>query len=184
MQFANVMVRLGGHLGNTVPRYQVSAAEIAVLRAIHGPDSVYDVDPVDASDVDDSRKLKNRDELQRIREAYAGPNSTILVNQLFPGISARVPETIDELGLDESHFKAETRAKPRSAGPTAAARAAAAVEADDEHTAPKPRGRAAKAAAKADEATAEAEQAGVARVQNAEAVEDGVADMPDSGLLG
>lgn len=177
MQTANIMVRLGGHMGNTVPRYQVTAAEIAVLRAIHGPDSIYDVEPSD--DV----TVKNRDELQRIREFYAGPNTTRLLNELYPGIAARVPETLDELDLDESAYKAEKRVAPKP--PTSAARAAATVDADDdERPAPKPRGKAAKAAAKADEANTEAEQAGVARVQNAEAVEDEIADMPDSGLLG
>lgn len=178
MQTANIMVRLGGHVGNTVPRYQVTAAEIAVLRAIHGPDSIYDVEP------SDDKNVKNRDELIRIKEAYAGPNTTRLVESLYPGIAARVPETLDELDLDESFYKAETRVAPKPA--TASARAAAEVDPDaDEQPAPKkPRGKAAKAAAKADAATTEAEQAGVARVQNQDAIDDGVADMPDSGLLG
>jgi hypothetical protein len=177
MQTANVLVRLGGHLGNTVPRYQVTAAEIAVLRAIHGPDSVYDVDPAD--DVD----IRNRDELQRIREFYAGPNSGPVVERLYPGIGARVPETLDELDLDDTFYKAATRVQPRPAN--AAARAAALTDEPDENAKPakKPRGKAAKDA-KADAAVAEAEQAGVARVQNKGTIDDGIGDMPDSGLLG
>ena len=111
MQTANVMVAIGGGRDNTVPKYDVTAAEIAVLIALHGPGSVFDIEPQD--DVERT----NREELGRLRAEYGGAkdgDGNRVVDLLYPGAAARVLEDIDELEIDESFFKAEKRvsAKP------------------------------------------------------------------------
>jgi hypothetical protein len=107
MQLANCLVAVGGDVGNTVPKYDVTAAEIAVLRAIHGEHAVIDIEP--------TRDIQrgNGEELGRIRANYGNARDTennSIVNMLFPGAAARVFQTIDELGIPEEFFKPTSRA--------------------------------------------------------------------------
>lgn len=114
MQLAHCWVALGGDTGNTVPKFDVTPAEIAVLQAIHGSDAVFDIVPVN----DTNRS--NREERSRLLAFYgkpAGSREVSAVDALFPGMSARLPETFEELELDESFFKATERATA-SSGPT------------------------------------------------------------------
>lgn len=107
MQMLNAIVAIGGDLGNTVPKYDVTPAEIAVLRAIHGEGAVFDIEPVR------EEKRSNGFELDRLRRIYGGARDTennIIVNVLFPGAAARVFDTLDDLGLDESFMKPTARA--------------------------------------------------------------------------
>ena len=108
MQLANILLRLAGDTGNTVPKYDVTPSEIAVLRHIHGDEAVIDVEPT--GDV----KRTSRAERERLSERYGriGPNGTFVsraVDDLFPGVATRVFEDLDELGLPEEFFKAEKR---------------------------------------------------------------------------
>ncbi|WP_176074325.1 hypothetical protein [Brucella intermedia] len=53
MQTYSARVRLSGSLFNEVPKAELTAAEITVLRRLHGPDSVVEIKPgkhVDRSD--------------------------------------------------------------------------------------------------------------------------------------
>lgn len=113
MQTATVFVALGGDTGNTVPKSGVTPGEIAILRAIHGNDAVFDIEP--GADVERS----NREEIERLRLIYRTSKvlgtDTLAVNALFPGVGARVPLDFDDLGLDDTLYKAETRAKPKAA---------------------------------------------------------------------
>jgi hypothetical protein len=123
MQTANIMLSLNA--GNDVPKRGVSAAEIAVLIAIHGDDAVKEVEPTGASDTIDidgnTVKWTNRVELDRLRRRYGrakdGEDKAI-VDNLFPGAAARVFETLDELNLPESFYKATARHKPEAAAPS------------------------------------------------------------------
>jgi hypothetical protein len=127
MQIANILLSLGGDHGNTVPKFAVTAAEISVLRAIHGDESVKDVEPV--GDV----KRSHRDERARLLNIYGGAKTADhkpIVEGMFPGIAARVFESLHELDLPESFFKAVGHLKanaeqawpsaPREDGPTIA----------------------------------------------------------------
>ncbi|MDI1263862.1 MAG: hypothetical protein PS018_11455 [bacterium] len=129
MQIANIMLSLGGDNGNTIPKFAVTAAEIAVLRAIHGDESVNDIEPI--GDV----KRSNREERARLGAIYGGakvPNTqTPIVETMFPGVAARVFETLDELELDDSFFKATGRLSAKSPSP-AVAEAPAEIEAQTE----------------------------------------------------
>ncbi len=106
MEIANVLVSLGGDPGNTVPKYNVTAAEIGVLLAIHGNDAVNEIEPVGEI------KRRHPEERGRLLAIYGGaknPNQTPIVATMFPGVAARVFETLSELGLDDSMFKATGR---------------------------------------------------------------------------
>lgn len=114
MQTATVMLALAGDPGNTIPKFDVTPAEVAVLRLIHGDDAVHDINP--SEDVERT----NRAELARLREIYrkpAGSHEPSAVDALFPGAAARVFENFDELELDESFYKADRRVKPKAAAP-------------------------------------------------------------------
>ena len=141
MQTANIMVHLGGDSGTIVPKYKVTPSEIAILIAIHGPASVTDVEPLDAvaQSTTGEGKRTDREEMERLAEIYGrtkinGPDGEIgVMRALFPGAGSRAIQTLEELNLDESFYKAETRAKPKAAPVEKKTRAAKAeAPADDE----------------------------------------------------
>jgi hypothetical protein len=125
MQIANVMVAIGGDSGNTVPKVGVTAAEIAVLRSIHGEEAVFDIEPAG------SIERGNREERQRLVETYPARDgeNKLIVEQLFPGAAARVFVAIDELALPEEFFKASARVAAEPAPKKAAGRKSAAAKA-------------------------------------------------------
>jgi hypothetical protein len=118
MKLANCMVALGGDMGNTVLKYGTTAAEIAVLRAIHGDDAVFDVEPTAADALnEDGRPRTNRQELARLKLVYArDPNGqpARIIAGMFPGAAARVHEGFDELELPEEFFKASGRVQTKA----------------------------------------------------------------------
>lgn len=113
MQTAKVLVAVGGDAGNTVPKI-VTAAEIPVLQGIHGDEAVRDIDPLDDVALNDNGKPRsNREELLRLRGIYGGARdgeNHRIVDVIYPGAGARLPETIAELDLPEMFFKATSRA--------------------------------------------------------------------------
>lgn len=113
MHTANILLSLGGDNGNVVPKYNITAAEIAVLRHIHGEEAVQDIEP--AADINRTSRV----ERQRLVEAYGrridGRFASPAVDALFPGAAARVFETLDELDLPDEFYKAERRVKSRTA---------------------------------------------------------------------
>lgn len=147
MQTANVMVALGGDKGTTVPKYGVTISEIAVLQAIHGNDSVFDIEPT--GDVERS----SREEIARLHDTYSRPSVNGkpegAVADLFPGIAARAFRNWDEIEIDAEFFKplsraaapvaepeAEKPAKPAKRGKKAAAEPVADADADESEDAP------------------------------------------------
>lgn len=107
MHIANVMVALAGDQKNVVPKTRVTAAEIAVLQAIHGNDAITEVEPL--GDI----KRTNREERERLFIIYGKAkdhDDRAIVTQMFPGVAARVHETLDELELAPEQFKAIKRA--------------------------------------------------------------------------
>lgn len=172
METANILLALSGDTGNTVPKHGVTAAEVAVLRVIHGEDSVSDIEIIGTAE-DDGKARTHRAERARLSERYGRQNegrwSSPAVEMLFPGAAARVFETFDELDLPEELFKAER--------PTRATRVSRAAE--EPAPAEKPaKGKKGKKGAKAAEPAPELEAA------DAEADEDdGIGDMPDKDMF-
>lgn len=107
LQTANVVLALGGDTRNTVPKYGVTAAEIAVLRLIHGEAAVFDIEPTG------SVSRTDRQEIGRLSEIYGRQEGdrriAPAVAELFPGAAARVFYTLDDLELPEDLFIATAR---------------------------------------------------------------------------
>ena len=64
MQLARILLALGGDAGNTVPKTGITPSEIAVLRIIHGEESVKEIEPYGQVD------RTSRQERQRLVELY------------------------------------------------------------------------------------------------------------------
>lgn len=168
MQTANILLALGGDAGNTVPKRGVTAAEIAVLLAIHGNESVTEIEPVGTV------ARASREERHRLMLTYPARDhdDKSIVEGLFPGVAARVFDTIDELGIDESFFKATGRV---TADP---------LDHDGDGKKGGVKGRKPKAK-KADETAAEQDEVEAAEGiapgddEEADAASDGVGDMPE-----
>ena len=122
MQTANIMLAIGGDRGNTVPKYAISVAEIALLRAIHGEDAVFDVEPLETPAMDEGVVVSNRAELNRLRHVYDAKDAegNRVVDQVYPGAAARVFETLDEIGMPDEYFKPTERTAPIKAAASAA----------------------------------------------------------------
>lgn len=106
MQTANVMVALSGDQNNTVPKYNVTPGEIALLEAIHGRGAVSDIQPSEPV------ATTNRAERERLRLVYGQArdnNGGYIFEILFPGVAARVHERFDELDLEPGQFAAINR---------------------------------------------------------------------------
>ncbi|GAA4169072.1 hypothetical protein [Shinella granuli] len=124
MQTANVMLAIGGDAKNTVPKYGVTAAEVAVLRYIHGEDAVFDIE------VTGSVERTHRQEIGRLTEVYGRQEGERRVSpavaDLYPGAAARVFETFDELEIPDDLYAAAGRkvaapVKPKKEAPAPAA---------------------------------------------------------------
>lgn len=110
MELANVMLALSGDRANTVPKYAVTPAEIAVLCAIHGTDAVFDIEPAGTLDTPRSAR-EERDRLVALYPAKDEDNREIVL-VVYPGVSPIVHTELADLGLDESLFKAVQHAEP------------------------------------------------------------------------
>lgn len=106
MQLLNCLLALGGDQRNTVPKVRITTAEAHVLRAIHGDDSVHDVEPLD-EEVD----IKPREEISRLAEKYVGKDEDgrPIVGVVFAGGGAGMPMTVADLDLPEAAFKVVSR---------------------------------------------------------------------------
>lgn len=103
-EVADCHIALGGDIMNTVPKSGVTAAEIAVLQAIHGSDAVHEVK------ITGTIERSQRVERERLKTTYgnARDNAGVAhVERLYPGAAARVFEDFDELGLDDAQYAVE-----------------------------------------------------------------------------
>ena len=112
MELANIMLALGNDRGNTIPKYDVTPAEIVVLLRIHGEDAVFDIEPTGETAVERG----SREERARLLEAYrAVDGSEPVVMQVYPGQMPVLHTQIADLGLPETFFKATARVQPAKA---------------------------------------------------------------------
>jgi hypothetical protein len=182
MQIANVVVAIGGDAGNQVPKFNVTAAEIAVLNAIHGDGAVTDILPTGKI------TRSHRDERARLMAIYGrmqDGKDISPVSQLFPGAAARVFEDLHELDLPEEMFKAKERVTSDAPAPTAPVRATSAAE--------RKAARAAAAKAENDAATKQSVEtkqpvetnaaAATEVVEDDGAEADGIEEMDDKSVL-
>lgn len=104
MQTASILLSLSGERDNQIPKYNVTPAEAMLLRALHGDEAVTEIDIVGANET------TSRAERGRLFAFYSRPNPRggrmcPELDALFPGSAARLPDTFDEIELDESFFK-------------------------------------------------------------------------------
>lgn len=71
MKLYDCNLRLGGSLNNVVPKTACTAAEIEVLRALHGKDAVIDIAPGNPK----ADKRTSPQERARLKRIYADPQS-------------------------------------------------------------------------------------------------------------
>lgn len=116
METANILLSLGGDSGNQVPKFGVTAAEIAVLRLIHGEGAVTDIEPGETLEDVSDREERERLALKYAQAKIEGPGGqkTSVVDSIYPGAAAHVFRQLDELDIPEEFFKAETRVKPKT----------------------------------------------------------------------
>lgn len=131
MDYVNLQVAIGGDTGNTVPKFNVPVSEIPVLMAIHGPDALFDFEPVDP--VEDAEDLSSAEELQRLRSIYGhvtdGDGENIL-RQVYPGAGAQVVTSLDALDIPEGAFKTLERVSAKKPAKKTARKPAAKKEDD------------------------------------------------------
>jgi len=92
MQLCDATVRLGGSVGHTVEKVNLTPAEIAVLRRIHGTDAVLNIYPRR------SDKRSQNGERTRLEGLYGAE----IVAALFPGEMSKLPTTLKDIGLAPS----------------------------------------------------------------------------------
>lgn len=109
MELANIELALGGDKNNTIPKYRVTPAEIAVLAAIHGSDAVFNITPLGETE---ARNF--REERERLLMAYPAKDedNNSIVLKVYPGVSPILHTSIESLGMDETLFRPTEHAKP------------------------------------------------------------------------
>lgn len=112
MELANCLVALGGDIENTVPKFDVTPAEVLVLMAIHGKDAVTDVEPTG-----NSVTRSNAEELARLKFTYPAKDADNqpVVQRIYSGSRPELHETFAELELPETSYKVLQRVKPAAA---------------------------------------------------------------------
>lgn len=96
MQHASCTVALNGDITYTVFKPDVTVAEIALLKAIHGEGSIRDIQP---TFMDKRPHAEERERLTLEYGAAKDHKDEPLVKQLFPGL-APLPVTFKDIGLD------------------------------------------------------------------------------------
>lgn len=96
MQTAHCTVRLAGNLQNTVDKRDITIAELALIKAIHGDGSVVNVQPAGEINRTDSAERQRLVSLYAKRESSSG---RAVIEKLFPGEFARLPQTFADIGM-------------------------------------------------------------------------------------
>jgi hypothetical protein len=115
MQHASCKVALAGDITFTVQKPDVTVAEIALLKAIHGADAVTDIQPTFMD------KRPHAQERERLTLEYGHAkdhDDKSIFSQLYPGL-AQLPVTFRDIGLDIDGSEAEEE-KPRRGRPSEA----------------------------------------------------------------
>jgi len=115
MQHASCLVALGGDITFTVVKPDVTVAEIALLKAIHGADAVRDIQPTFMD------KRPHAEERERLTLEYGHARDhkdEPLIAKIFPGL-APLPVTFRDIGLDIDGSEPEEEKPRRGRPPTA-----------------------------------------------------------------
>lgn len=107
MELANCILALGGDRQNTVPKFGVTPAEIAVLMAIHGDDAVFDIEPTG-----DVSSRRSSEEIERLVANYPAKDESgkLIVESIYPGRQPILHKTFADLDLAPELFATTSRA--------------------------------------------------------------------------
>lgn len=111
MLYVNCNVRIGGDNNNIVPKKDLSVAEVALLKVIHGDDGVVDI--VSTGRTDTISAVRERERLKAIYNPK-------LVMNVFPGVMPTLPTRLEDIVAVEADDGDEQPAKPRRGRPPAA----------------------------------------------------------------
>ena len=99
MQKVSCFLRLGGDMQNTVPKRDISVAEVAILQHLHGNDAVTEIQRV-SNKTGESHAV----EIERLRRVYGEKAFA----EVFPGRVTTLPVNLKDIGIEsDSPFLAE-----------------------------------------------------------------------------
>lgn len=103
----NAKIKLAGKTSMIIYKEALTAPQILTLRRIHGAGSVIDVEPLKPERMTRRQKIRaghsDAQELKFLLEEYAAhvisgaPEGTNVVTLIWPGLSAVLPKTVEEL---------------------------------------------------------------------------------------
>ena len=112
MKYYNCRVRVGGNLNNEVPKSKISAAEVTVLREIHGFDAVVDLKEVSVSkkeqrsDKDErlylARELVEEDEKRGTFETRGPGYPATAIEAALGHKGQKLQQEIEDLAIEDS----------------------------------------------------------------------------------
>jgi len=102
MQVCNCSINIGGEGGMSVVKSFVTVPELMVLRAIHGEDSVRNIE------VTSNEDIESNEERSRLMSIYIMPEG-IVKDTL--GATGPLPKTIDESGIGDEFVISKTTPK-------------------------------------------------------------------------
>lgn len=108
MELANCILALGGDTQNTVPKFAVTPAEVALLLAIHGDQSISEIEVVGEID------RRNIEEADRLLAQYPAKDESgnLILQQVYPGRQPILHQTFADLQLPDHFFAVTQRAVP------------------------------------------------------------------------
>lgn len=99
MKYYDALVRLAGNLLNEVQKFNLSAAEVVLLNAIHGEGAISRLKQV--GEIEDFTPGKHRAERQRLRAMYAerSPRNLDIFEKLFGAPATPLPLSVEMADL-------------------------------------------------------------------------------------
>lgn len=107
MERLDCTVRLGGNIGSTTEKLNITVAEAILLRKIHGQDALVDIKKVRTGKRDNT---PHRAELDRLKAFYPEKFHKA-IDQLFPGFNPKLPMTLEEGGFVEEEDRKDAEKK-------------------------------------------------------------------------
>jgi hypothetical protein len=115
MLYVNCDVRLAGDNNNIVSKKNVSVAEVALLRQIHGADAVTNIQSTGRTDTISATK-----ERERLKALYKPE----LVMAVFPGVMPQLPARLEDIEVPSEEDDGDAQPAARRGRPPKAAETA------------------------------------------------------------
>lgn len=95
MQVFNAKIRLGGSVLHEVRKQRITVPEVTILRAVHGPDAVVDIELVDDIEIDPAAEWNRLARIYGPTKIRDGDDERPVMSALF-GIAgaSSLPETL------------------------------------------------------------------------------------------